>query len=391
MVDFARGKLSCGLTLDTADFHPEALFAWLAVRVILSLNNAKDIARVLEAKLVESYMRIPFAVPEHREYIDSGYPSEPILAEAAGCLLDPDCNNIIQYKAPEILLTAFTRGHIAKGEQCELVGRTLWTLGHDAVVTAQYKLSHGTRLRFHRAISVIDWLKALFSAKWHDAILQATPVGNETGPTLEAAFRDVYIHFTHFAQAGEFNAIGVLYCTILRGMAFQCTDNQRSTHMLVGMHHGGIDGPIGPETTSPLFGHVKNRIPLSTLLDPDQAGTPPKGLPVLSILMELGSSEPLVCSHEHIAMSTPNEGKSVHHTHYQIDAYGCTHETYAVIPKDKNTAYRRILAANTVIEEFPRLDQPAHYDALLRQKPAFFANQKQSWDWLSEDRHEKDA
>lgn len=39
--------------------------------------------QIEESGLVENHMRIAFSIPDDREYLRSGYPSEPLLAKAA--------------------------------------------------------------------------------------------------------------------------------------------------------------------------------------------------------------------------------------------------------------------------------------------------------------------
>ena len=113
------------------DFNDElAQLACLAFRIGLDFDASREIGRTTEIQLVESYMRIIFAVPNHREYMRAGTPSEPILAEAAALLLNARTNRM-QELAPTILNVAFERGFLARGERGELVARLLWTLAHD--------------------------------------------------------------------------------------------------------------------------------------------------------------------------------------------------------------------------------------------------------------------
>lgn len=46
----------------------------------------------VQEKLVASHMRIVYSFPAHRMYFDSGYPSEPVLAEVRAFDIDyVDC------------------------------------------------------------------------------------------------------------------------------------------------------------------------------------------------------------------------------------------------------------------------------------------------------------
>jgi hypothetical protein len=60
-----------------------AVTAVLDVLLTLDFEPRSQVAHKREAELVASHMRIAFSVPKDRRYIRSGYPSEPLLAEAA--------------------------------------------------------------------------------------------------------------------------------------------------------------------------------------------------------------------------------------------------------------------------------------------------------------------
>ncbi|KAG6870360.1 hypothetical protein C0995_013536 [Termitomyces sp. Mi166 len=59
------------------------LIPLLAARVDLTFESNRDEAVLLEGLLVASSMRTVYSVPQHRQYLRGGYPSEPFLAEAA--------------------------------------------------------------------------------------------------------------------------------------------------------------------------------------------------------------------------------------------------------------------------------------------------------------------
>jgi hypothetical protein len=64
MVDFAKMKLTKG---DTNNEH--AFIAAVSIRVILDFDITRGSARDCERRLVESYMRVVFAVPNHLEFL----------------------------------------------------------------------------------------------------------------------------------------------------------------------------------------------------------------------------------------------------------------------------------------------------------------------------------
>ncbi|PCH41897.1 hypothetical protein WOLCODRAFT_137609 [Wolfiporia cocos MD-104 SS10] len=86
LLDFATDKLTGIRDYNDTTASPDALararLAILGTRLLLDLS-ATQTAVKMEARMVETNMRVAYSVPAHREYLRSGYSSEPILAEAA--------------------------------------------------------------------------------------------------------------------------------------------------------------------------------------------------------------------------------------------------------------------------------------------------------------------
>jgi hypothetical protein len=90
IVDFTKEKLLllssmyC-ISADGKVINPLIALAipYLAVFDTCLLVNFAPCLHQVQAQLVEKNMHVVFSVPEHRKHISSGYPSEPILAEAA--------------------------------------------------------------------------------------------------------------------------------------------------------------------------------------------------------------------------------------------------------------------------------------------------------------------
>jgi hypothetical protein len=384
MVDFAFVKLSCG---EVASEY--ALAAALSVRVILDFDVARKIARAYEEKLVESYMRVAFFVPTHREYLRGGTPSEPLLAEAAAQVLN--ARNSLDREAPDLLAKLFEQGLLARGERGEMVGRLLWTIAHDRVVQRLSLLEgyNSSTVKYHRPILLLDWLKELIHPNWHLVVLKATPVADPDGLTLEDAFKDVYVNFSHFVRAGDDDMIGpdYLWMGLVRHMAFQCADNQKSTDIAAPAHHGGLEAPIGPANTGPVFGQIKNcAMSGDVLLDSHASvgGAPHNNLPTLSFVHDLGLKKPNV--YPHLRQGSPRT-EDIHIRHYQIYIEGSTHETYGVVHPSTSTLYESILDATKVDEEYARKESEEGRNALLRLKPTFFTTAPALLSWV-EDKQE---
>jgi hypothetical protein len=85
IINLVRAKLLCQDTIDVkaTDVGKTARTAVVDVRLMLDYEPRREASYLLQAELVASHMRICYSVPRSREYMHSGYPSEPILAEAA--------------------------------------------------------------------------------------------------------------------------------------------------------------------------------------------------------------------------------------------------------------------------------------------------------------------
>ena len=243
-----------------------------------------------------------------------------------------------------------------------MVGCLLWTLAHDAAID-QCEKSDSSELIYHQPVRLLDWLKALIAPHWHSLVLQAKPVGDPNGMALEEAFQDVYLNFSHFARADDYMVIcpRLLWVSLIRGFAYQCADNQKSTDLITAMHHGGLQVPISDKSTSPLHGQIKNRATKTdVLVDPHVGGSPISDLPTISIVHDVGLQKNQVYSHP-----SDDRMKKIHVRHYQIHIEGCSDKTYAVIPEEKNEVYSLLLAATKLDHDFPGNKFPVNRAALI--------------------------
>ena len=85
IISLARAKLLCQDEIDVGAGRVDeiARTAVVDVRLMLDYEPQRVESHRLQADLVAGHMRICYSVPQSREYMYSGYPSEPILAEAA--------------------------------------------------------------------------------------------------------------------------------------------------------------------------------------------------------------------------------------------------------------------------------------------------------------------
>ena len=320
-------------------------------------------------------------MPTHREFIRCRTPSEPILAEAAAQLLNA---TPLEELAPQVLCHAFSCGLLAQGEQGRVVGRLLWMLAHDKVLRG----SLDSPVRFHKPISVINFLKSLFHEKYWDIILNAKPAGDQEGLPLFEAFESAYIHFSHFVDVAEHNVteLNQVYRLLLRGAALNWRQNQCSVDFLTPVLFGSPDATeIHRSATSVLQAQIKYRnCTEGTLLSPSLVNSINEH-PVLSLVHELRSPRNTVESIQSPKHLSPSGG-NLHARHYQIVAHGCSPETYGVIPKSSCGQYTMLLDSNPLMEDFPRHDMKECVDLLRQMDPCFgLEGGNNECQWFGED------
>ena len=217
MVQFAKTKLAWNAK--------DKELAVLDVRLLLDYEHSAE-AWLREEELVESGMRIAYSVPQHRRYMYSGYPSEPILAEAAASVW-ADIQQEGGY-IPAILERYINAGLIRKDERGELVARLLLLLAFDAAVQRA-----GGEL-YTTEVKLIDFLRELFGDHHYDnTIAKSKPSAGQI--PFDEAFKDAYVRFTHFGRnrnATLANTKGAS-AAILRSMAIQCHSGQEMIDIII--------------------------------------------------------------------------------------------------------------------------------------------------------------
>jgi hypothetical protein len=378
-LQLAEQKLMCG-PAPSADSH----LAALGVRVGFTFEASTTTACELASRLVERHMRVALTVPKHRQYMWTCAPSEPFLAEAAARVCD------LETEAPTILSNHFASNVLARGERGETTARVYWTYAHDRVIRKMDSPTDPNAPRYHRPIPVLSLLLQLFHPKFHDEILKARPAGDSKGPELQVAFKDAFVHFSHFAIAGneEMLCVDDMYAALIRGMALQSVQNQRSIDAVIPIHMGKLDDEISPSTTSAINIQVKNRRRRRSVYVDRTITVPNNQVPVLSVVMELGDPGPrsrLVefQSSSNCPSATLAEDPTRDHNHYVLVASGHGSKTYSVVSENSEKLYSQILASETLLQDFPRSKAEKQVKALYNLKPCFEGGKKsRTGGWL---------
>ncbi|KAG8217190.1 hypothetical protein J3R82DRAFT_5272, partial [Butyriboletus roseoflavus] len=205
--------------------------------------------------MVASHMRTAFSVPDHPLYIRSGYPSEPFLAEAASrqmyLYMRDSPNTMIS-----ILKNNLDHGLIDLGQRGEVVMRVLLRKAYMEAIVAEQG-SQGPQPNFSKGCSFLHFLKALFADGHHDRILKATGVEEHT---LEDAFKDAVVRFTHFVKAVGDSVVETTAMELgfVRGSAFICHNRQKDVDIVIPVLLDK-DDTVAESSMSALLIQVKRR------------------------------------------------------------------------------------------------------------------------------------
>lgn len=301
LIAFAKTKLA-PLAVD----DPVSQLAVLDIRLLLTFEPTNR-ARQHEQELVRSYMRLAYTVPKHREYMYSGYSSEPVLAEAAASCWEDMRKAHGADAIVSTLLKAMNTGLLGKGERGELVARLLLTLAFDAAVKKMLEKGNALEansIRYTRPVPLSLFLCALLGEKNYERIANSQPDHGDVG--FAQAFQNAHVRFTHFARTGDstFTTTKAAYGAILRSMALQCYSGQKSIDIVIPI---ALDDTLQESAMSAILISVKDRIKHTPRAgvsiraselgffprnqSPHPTPTSTHGRPYIAIVMELGVAQ----------------------------------------------------------------------------------------------------
>ncbi|KEP45847.1 putative G2/mitotic-specific cyclin cdc13 [Rhizoctonia solani 123E] len=332
-----------------------------------------------QSRLVESHMRVAYSIPQHRGYMHTGAPSEPVLAEAAGQYLSSGNLGGIMIEGPKRLCEALETGLLASGERRELVARLLVTAARDIALGPLRQMCN--RPLYHRPIRVMDFLQGLFHKDHHAEIRDAKSLTRRVGiKSLGEAFHNSFVSFSHFALAGDSEMLSApaLAIALLRGMAIQAKAGQESIDAVIPIHMGSLDDPVSAKTTSAINLQVKNRQGLSHCKIDRSITVPDAKMPVISITLELGVTGEKSNTVEIVRESFKKSRRKLHPDdhHYQIIVRGCSSKLFRPVTGEVEMQYQVMLGQGSVLEDFARCDTTDNVEAMQAMKPAMDGKQQ---------------
>lgn len=404
------------------DTTADGILAAIALRLLLEFEPMRQIT---EDKLVQGHMRVAFSVPAHREYMRSGAPSEPILAEAAARVMANSMSSKAMLSAN--ILAYVKSGLISKGEHGELVARLLLTLAHDAACRPPASSSQVSRLtpiatQYSQPVAVLDFFKELLGKDHMEKVLHSEPQNIRNGTTFEAAFKAATIRFTHFAKAGDTSVVSdhSAFVAMCRGAAWQCFNQQKDIDIIVPVLLR--DELIGRFVMSAILIQIKNRTTKQAIyVDAEKLNFFSPGgddraqtRPYIVLTMDLGAqptpppvpkpkakpestgaqaaTPPItpaklvtaqkVNVHEAGKPGAPRGAKPLpsRHPRYFISVTGCSSGVYNVITPPEKNIYAQLLTSRSLINEHPRQEK-MYREAVQQLKPTW--EYGSSYDWVS--------
>ena len=198
--------------------------AVLSARLLLDLSPASTDAKGYEAELVRNHLRLLYSVQDDRRTIVTGSPPEPLVAEASARIMHYHLDQESYMDYWDLLREFVDRGLAAQGSIGELIGRALSICAMDCAINrlADSELSE---LKYQTPVRVTDYYKALLTEDAWDILRQSVPVNRarlsdeSATRTFEDAFKDAYLHFSHYGKANDDSSLMYAWALWLRGTA----------------------------------------------------------------------------------------------------------------------------------------------------------------------------
>ena len=440
-LNLARAKLvACEFERVSYDgFQRAARLAVLDVQLSLDFEPRREKVQLEEARLVESYMRIAYSIPDHREYLRSGYPSEPLLAEAAAQQLW-SWRMEKPHMVVETLTNILETGLLDRGELGELTGRQLLLDAyHRAVELEQSDRPEETPPNFSAGCHLITFIKMLFTDECADKVLDSKP-DNMEGVPFRKAFKDALICFTHFGKMADDTGVTstAAWVAFVRHMAIMCRNGQHTVDCILPVLLW--DTRLCEHVMTGVLVQFKRQVRSGTIAgySIDQAdinffpktwekcthteSIPTSYRPYVSLIMELGvqpkvpkeaktatiykpdqssskkksdrrpqTPPPIEGGPDHATPSkihVPQYGQRHHHpegghARYNVFAYGCSPTVYRGIDAAHKASYALLLSSRDFLGEHPRKDEQS-VKAVRRMKP-FWSGGDDCYHWVEHD------
>lgn len=435
-MDLARAKLICNhnISVKPWDLDRNAVLAVVDVLLTLDFEPRRQITRDREAQLVASHMRTAFSVPQERGYIRSGYPSEPLLAEAASRQMDKfqtltDTNVMLNTLKHEL-----DSGLLDQGQRGEVVFRLLLSEAHRRGVRKDH--ASDSPYHFSKGCKLTTFIEELFSEEYAKEILDSVPDNVKSSTTFRTAFKDAIVRFTHFGKMGDDTGTTThtMFAAFVRCMAITGWSSQETVDVLIPvllyckekLSESAMTGLLiqvkrrkkkGTKEKYAIYQEKLQFFPPPTNPTKGPAAKTKDPRPYVTLVAEVGVQSPIsraestpVIIRDKVIKSAPNlpaivgtstvsttdpqslyipaQPRSINHPtdvhpRYSIFAYGCSDKVYSVIAESDRTGYKALLGNRDMLDEHPRKDD-ASLLAVRTMKP-FWTAGIGCYKWIEDD------
>jgi hypothetical protein len=418
-MNLARAKLIRHTTILGGPPTRAAGLAVVDVLLYLDFEPRRQVAHEREAEMVASHMRFAFSIPKSREYVRSGYPSEPFLAEAASRQMDEfqRARGHDSSAMAKILRDEFSSGLLEQGQRGEVVFRQLLSEAYRRAVRQDHP--EKSPLNFSQGAKLTTFIKELFSVEYAETILGSIPDNVKSSMSFASVFKEAIVRFTHFGKMADDAATTsyAMLAAFVRCMAVIGWDRQKTVDILIPILLRPKE-PLAESVMSGVLIQVKHREKAGRY-DIDQTTLnffPDKGdnRSYVTLIAELGIQvriNPQVRAiREKILLAAPHslaedifpgkplsshptpstldigiQPESIHHpkdvhARYSIFAYGCTSKLYGVVGDADRDVYRFLLRNSNFLDEHPRQEVDS-LNAVKRMKP-FWSAGVECYHWI---------
>ena len=376
----AKKKLLHSSTPDTVT-QLEGKLAIIDVVLTLNYEPLRKQNHDIQNTLVESHSRIVFAIPKHREFMRTGYPSEPLLAEAANQILHQ-----WEKKSPSFcidnLLYCNEDGMLAKGHVGEMVARLILSGAYRHAVAAETNLKKSPN--FSAGCSLVTFINELLPEDHAEVVLNSGPDNVSGGLNFKDAFKDAVVRFTHFVtmsnkgdpKNSSWGWTNMAWAMFVRSAAIICHPTQETIDLIIPILLSAHD-KIDEHAMSAILIQVKNRTKagniIELLFDADEVKLfqkKTKFRPYIALVMDLGIAHRIrrrdIVNYQ-AGTDRHKVSRQFNHQRYYFIVSGCSEAVYKNIDKNK---FDGLLGAHDVFCDHARQD-PKSLGAVRKTKPVW--------------------
>ena len=391
----------------TEQLSEAAKLAAIDNAITLNYEPLRTWSHAHQDPLVANHARIVFSIPKHREYMRTGYLSEPLLAEAANRLLYEQ-----ESTSPSFCIDTLSKcdenGMLAKGHIRETIARSIMSNAYRRAVA---KETASGPLNFSAGCSLKAFIEEVFAEEFADMILASKPDNVQRGQEFRTAFKNAAVRFTHFITMStrgpkkNWAWTNIAWAAFVRSAAIICHATQSTIDFIIPILLQR-DDKIDERVMSAILVQVKNRVQEGTTnefpVDAEDVKLFPEKKPIrpyISLIMDLGIARRIPANNFKSrtaaltsAPPTPQEVSRYQsgvrqrhynpdeHPRYQFIASGCSAVVYKNVDKAK---FGGLLGACDIFTEHGRLDEGS-IEAIKRLQPVWEPGIR-CFDWIEND------